>query len=154
MIVHILAIIGLIYVCINSQYLMKTFLALCIIHNLGAIGITAGAHRLWSHRAYSASFIWKFVVMLLNSSIFIIIIFLQMPIKVQFSIGVETTDYITNSQILISIHILLKMDSFSHMWDGYLRKNQQNLYNKVEKQICQIYKKTQQLCFKKDIIYY
>ncbi len=144
MIVHILAIIGLIYVFIYPQYFMKTFLTLCIIHNLGAIGITAGAHRLWSHRAYSASFIWRLVIMLLNSSIFMSIILIQMLIKAQFFTGAETTDYIINSQIPIQIHTLSRMDSSSRMWDGYLKRNHKNLCNRVEKLTCQIYKKTQQ----------
>ena len=65
--VHIIALIGLLYVFFNTALLNKIFITHCILHSLGALGITAGAHRLWAHRAYEASKPWKFVVMLLNS---------------------------------------------------------------------------------------
>lgn len=35
-----------------------------------AMGITAGAHRLWSHRAYKAKWPLRFVLMLLQTTAF------------------------------------------------------------------------------------
>jgi fatty-acid desaturase len=59
--------IGLGYIFFGADNLSKLLIAACIIHNAYAIGITAGAHRLWAHKAYQAGFIWKTLIMLLNS---------------------------------------------------------------------------------------
>jgi stearoyl-CoA desaturase (delta-9 desaturase) len=72
--VHVFGIIGLICAFMNIQLIGKIFLTACILHNIGALGITAGSHRLWSHKAYQASFIWRFIIMLFNSSNFYLII--------------------------------------------------------------------------------
>ena len=68
--VHLMGIIGLIYAITSSELFTKILLTHCIIHNLAALGITAGAHRLWAHKSYQASSIWKVIVMLLNSGTF------------------------------------------------------------------------------------
>ena len=65
--VHIMALVGIIYAISDHVLIGKIILTHCIIHNLEALGITAGAHRLWSHKAYQASTAWKVVVMILNS---------------------------------------------------------------------------------------
>lgn len=65
--VHIVALVGLIYAITDTTLFSKILLTHCIIHNLAALGITAGSHRLWSHKSYEASLPWKVVVMLLNS---------------------------------------------------------------------------------------
>ena len=38
-----------------------------ILWPITGFGITGGAHRLWAHRSYKASFAYRFVVMLVNS---------------------------------------------------------------------------------------
>ena len=70
--VHILGLVGLIYVFCNVQLLPKILLIACIFHNLYAMGITAGVHRLWAHKSYQASTPFKIFLMLLNSGILII----------------------------------------------------------------------------------
>jgi hypothetical protein len=114
--VHILGVIGLVYAIIDYTLLPKIILTHCIFHNLYALGITTGAHRLWSHRAYKATNLWKAIIMLLNSGIFAILS--QVPIKDQSSTGAEITDSITNILILNSIHTPSAKDSSSHMSDG------------------------------------
>jgi stearoyl-CoA desaturase (delta-9 desaturase) len=40
---------------------------LCLLYEtIGGLGITAGAHRLWSHRAYTATKTYRFLLMLFN----------------------------------------------------------------------------------------
>lgn len=65
--VHIMGFIGLIYAFNEPALFSKILLTHCIFHNVWALGITAGAHRLWSHKSYQASFVWKVIVMILNS---------------------------------------------------------------------------------------
>ena len=42
------------------------FLAGFFYDHLGGLGITAGAHRLWSHKSYAANDTYRFIVMLFN----------------------------------------------------------------------------------------
>jgi stearoyl-CoA desaturase (Delta-9 desaturase) len=65
--VHILGLIGLLFAIYNTQLLPKVLLITCIFHNLYAIGITGGVHRLWAHKSYQASTPFKIFLMLLNS---------------------------------------------------------------------------------------
>lgn len=67
MIVHVLALFGLIYAIANPTLFSKILLTHCIFHNLWAIGITAGSHRLWAHKSYQANIVWKTFIMILNS---------------------------------------------------------------------------------------
>ena len=68
--VHVLSIIGLVYAFIDYTLIPKILLTHCIFHNLYALGITTGAHRLWSHKAYKATNLWKAMIMILNSGNF------------------------------------------------------------------------------------
>jgi len=45
---------------------IKTDFALLAYESLGGIGVTAGAHRLWSHRTYTATTPFRFLLMILN----------------------------------------------------------------------------------------
>lgn len=65
--IHIMAVFGLIYALTEPALFAKILLTHCIFHNLWAIGITAGSHRLWAHKSYKASFLWRVIVMILNS---------------------------------------------------------------------------------------
>ncbi|ETN73022.1 hypothetical protein NECAME_18547, partial [Necator americanus] len=38
------------------------------LHIFGGLGITAGAHRLWSHRSYKAALPVRILLMIMNSS--------------------------------------------------------------------------------------
>ncbi|PIO62383.1 stearoyl-CoA 9-desaturase, partial [Teladorsagia circumcincta] len=40
------------------------------LHVVGAIGVTAGAHRLWSHRAYKAKLPYRIMLMLMDTTAF------------------------------------------------------------------------------------
>lgn len=96
--VHILAVLGLIYAITDYTLIPKILLTHCTFHMIYAMGITTGAHRLWSHRAYKANNIWKAIVMIINSGMHIGLF--KVPIKDQSSTGAETTDFITSSVIL------------------------------------------------------
>ena len=65
-IAHILAIFGFIY-CINNPNPIYLFFEIFLWHNLLGLGITAGAHRLWSHKSYKATKLLKYFLMILNS---------------------------------------------------------------------------------------
>jgi stearoyl-CoA desaturase (delta-9 desaturase) len=45
---------------------VKVFLVALIYEVFGGFGITAGAHRLWSHRSYKANIIFRSILMLFN----------------------------------------------------------------------------------------
>ena len=62
--VHIAAVIGVFHVPYCSYY---TLLWAYILWPIGGLGITAGVHRLWSHRSYKASFPLRVALMLMNS---------------------------------------------------------------------------------------
>ena len=114
--VHVIALFGLIYAFSDHVLFSKILLTHCILHNLWGLGITAGAHRLWAHKSYQASFLWKVIVMILNSGkIFILI---KVPIKGPFFTGAETIDSITNFPIPISIHTPLRKDFSLPTVDG------------------------------------
>jgi len=62
--VHIAAIYGLLTIPICHTY---TLLLAFILWPISAIGITAGVHRLWSHRSYKATLPLRIVLMIWNS---------------------------------------------------------------------------------------
>lgn len=57
---HLGALVGLKQIFTTAQ--IKTTILAYILYNLGGLGITAGAHRLWSHRSYKAK--WPLRIML------------------------------------------------------------------------------------------
>ena len=61
---HILAIIGFINL-ISCSY--KTIIFALILWPISGLGITAGSHRLWSHRSYEASYLYRLLLMLFQS---------------------------------------------------------------------------------------
>mmetsp|Transcript_37689 Transcript_37689/g.52198 ORF Transcript_37689/g.52198 Transcript_37689/m.52198 type:complete len:612 (-) Transcript_37689:95-1930(-) len=63
--VHVWAFIGVFTAVPHAA--PKTFLLNFICYILFGFGITAGAHRLWSHRSYKAHSVVEFVLMLCNS---------------------------------------------------------------------------------------
>ncbi|VDL73901.1 unnamed protein product [Nippostrongylus brasiliensis] len=65
---HVGAVIGfyqLIFVAKWATVFWSLFL-----HVVGAIGITAGAHRLWSHRAYKANLPYRILLMIMDTTAF------------------------------------------------------------------------------------
>ncbi|CAL8145716.1 unnamed protein product [Orchesella dallaii] len=52
--VHLSGLYGL-YLCIFGQVFLKTFIFQLVLGYLANFGITAGAHRLWSHKSYKAN---------------------------------------------------------------------------------------------------
>ncbi|XP_053393006.1 stearoyl-CoA desaturase 5-like isoform X2 [Mercenaria mercenaria] len=64
---HIAAIYGLYIV---PQAKLATLVWTLILYWLSGIGITAGAHRLWSHRSYKAKLPMRVILALLNSMAF------------------------------------------------------------------------------------
>ncbi|KAL0132477.1 hypothetical protein PUN28_000317 [Cardiocondyla obscurior] len=57
---HIIAIHGLITI---FSLKVKTILWLLFLYEIGCIGITAGAHRLWSHRSYKVNLPLKLIIL-------------------------------------------------------------------------------------------
>ena len=62
--VHLGAVYGLYLLPSSHVYSLIFYFWLFIVSGLG---ITAGAHRLWSHRSYDATFTYRFLLMLMNS---------------------------------------------------------------------------------------
>jgi len=62
---HILAVYGCYLMVTRAQW--KTWLWIFFLHNAGGLGVTAGAHRLWSHRTYKAKWPLKFLLVLMDS---------------------------------------------------------------------------------------
>lgn len=63
---HSLAIVGLYHYFFTAQY--KTMLYTNFVTVLFALGITCGAHRLWSHRTYEAKLPLRIFLMILNTA--------------------------------------------------------------------------------------
>jgi len=62
--VHLLALFGLTFIpSCNPATLFWAF----ILWPISGFGITGGAHRLWSHRSYTAALSYRWVVMIFNS---------------------------------------------------------------------------------------
>ena len=66
-VIHILGIIGC-YLAFQASY--KTLLFALLLHVLGCLGITAGAHRLWTHRSYKAHFLLRVALMIMDTLAF------------------------------------------------------------------------------------
>jgi len=60
---HLLTLISCFYI---FEYTLKTWIAFFVLYYLSGVGITGGAHRLWAHRSYKASFPVRFYFMLCN----------------------------------------------------------------------------------------
>jgi stearoyl-CoA desaturase (delta-9 desaturase) len=65
---HVSAIYGL-YLCFVSAKWQTTAFAI-ILYLLSGLGITAGAHRLWSHRSYKAKFPLRLILAFFNTMAF------------------------------------------------------------------------------------
>jgi stearoyl-CoA desaturase (Delta-9 desaturase) len=62
--VHLLALFGLTFI---SSCKPATLFWAFILWPISGFGITGGAHRLWSHRSYTAALSYRWVVMIFNS---------------------------------------------------------------------------------------
>ena len=62
---HVAAIYG-IYLCYTSA-MWQTIIAMFLFDILAGLGITAGAHRLWSHRSYKAKFPLRVLLAILQT---------------------------------------------------------------------------------------
>ncbi|XP_072746321.1 acyl-CoA Delta-9 desaturase-like isoform X2 [Anoplolepis gracilipes] len=58
--------VGMLYACFIFKWLedLRTTIWIFIMAMIGAIGITAGAHRLWTHRAYKAKWPLRIILVL------------------------------------------------------------------------------------------
>ncbi|KAK5966565.1 Acyl-CoA desaturase 2 [Trichostrongylus colubriformis] len=65
---HIGALIGLYQLIFVAKW--STVFWTFFLHVVGAIGVTAGAHRLWSHRAYKANLPYRILLMLMDTTAF------------------------------------------------------------------------------------
>tara|TARA_A100001015_G_scaffold303250_1_gene392608 strand:+ start:505 stop:861 length:357 start_codon:yes stop_codon:yes gene_type:complete len=62
---HILAFQGLVSLIYYYNY--KIYIEIICLTQISGLGITAGAHRLWSHRSYKAKFTLRCFLMILIS---------------------------------------------------------------------------------------
>jgi len=60
---HALTLVSLLYL---FEYTWKSWVAFFLLYYFSGVGITGGAHRLWAHRSYKASFIVRFYLMICN----------------------------------------------------------------------------------------
>lgn len=63
---HAFAVAGLVKL-VNHERCWSLFVETMILYMVGGMGITCGAHRLWSHRAYKANALFRAFLMLLTS---------------------------------------------------------------------------------------
>ncbi|KAK6054898.1 stearoyl-CoA 9-desaturase [Cooperia oncophora] len=63
---HVGSLIGLYQVVFDAKW--QTIGWMLFLHIFGGLGITAGAHRLWSHRSYKAALPLRVLLMIMNSS--------------------------------------------------------------------------------------
>ncbi|XP_025192204.1 acyl-CoA Delta(11) desaturase-like isoform X2 [Melanaphis sacchari] len=66
--VHLGALYG-VYLAFVSAKLTTTIFAICL-YQITAIGVTAGSHRLWSHRAFKATWQLRLIIIILNTIAF------------------------------------------------------------------------------------
>jgi stearoyl-CoA desaturase (delta-9 desaturase) len=67
--VHVLGLVGLIWFAF-MDIKIRILIAFVILHTLTGLGVTAGAHRLWAHKCYTASYPLRVFLMLMNSNCF------------------------------------------------------------------------------------
>lgn len=65
---HLGALMGLRQCFVSAQW--KTVALAYLLYMMGGIGITAGAHRLWSHRSYRAKWPYRLIVAAFNTMAF------------------------------------------------------------------------------------
>ncbi|CAK1597377.1 unnamed protein product [Parnassius mnemosyne] len=65
---HLSALYGLYLACTSAKW--QSIFFFYILFVLSSIGITAGAHRLWTHKAYKANMPLQIILMLMNSLAF------------------------------------------------------------------------------------
>ncbi|XP_014252741.1 acyl-CoA Delta(11) desaturase-like [Cimex lectularius] len=65
---HLAAVYGLYSLVFEAQW--KTVLFVFVLYQMSALGITAGAHRLWSHRAYKAKLPLRILLAFFNTLAF------------------------------------------------------------------------------------
>lgn len=66
---HVFALHGL-YLVIRGQVMWRSVMFSCFLYVISMLGITAGAHRLWSHRSYKAKMPLRVILMIFNTIAF------------------------------------------------------------------------------------
>lgn len=61
--IHIMAVIGLF---LTAKAKWGTILLLPVLYVIGGLGVTAGVHRLWSHKSYKATVLLRILLMIFN----------------------------------------------------------------------------------------
>uniref|UniRef100_A0A1I7WI59 Stearoyl-CoA desaturase 5 n=1 Tax=Heterorhabditis bacteriophora TaxID=37862 RepID=A0A1I7WI59_HETBA len=60
----------ILFLKISLIYAININIPAVFVYVTGALGITAGAHRLWAHRAYKAKLSYRILVMIMNCTAF------------------------------------------------------------------------------------
>jgi hypothetical protein len=121
-VVHLLAVIGMVYNAVHPHTLLKVISRLLqvlavhvLFHLLYALGITGGAHRLWAHKTYHASSPLKLFLMLLCSGKPTL---MKAPTRARSSTGLATTASTTSSRTPSSTPTPWSGASSTHIWGG------------------------------------
>lgn len=97
---------------------------------LGGEGVAVGAHRLYSHKAFKATFVVTLMLIIfhtmagqvINVTYTVITIFyninFEFCLRIVCTFGLETTDFIINTVIQMLTHITLTEASSSVIWVG------------------------------------
>lgn len=116
----------------NENWIFKFYILAYIYGIFGGMGITCGAHRLWSHRSYKANYKMRIVLAIANliafqNSIFDWVNycylreteqFLQSPSDSAFDCRFKTTECTISLPTLMPIHITRNVDCSFRIWDG------------------------------------
>lgn len=126
------------YRCANFNFILNAkylYLLDIFLYRAGGYGITAGAHRLWSHRSYKAKWPLKIILIILNTLAFEVSIMLLNTIsksvmdlttsylRMRWWIGLETIAFIINTLKPMPIPIMPNGGFSSPIWAGCCVKN-------------------------------
>lgn len=110
-------------------------------------GVTAGAHRLWTHRSYKAKLPLQIILLILYSAAGMVItffklfreyIYIEVRVVIRYNVfyripcstGLEIIECIISIAKLMPIPITREEDSFFHTWVGSCKKNIRRWYEK------------------------
>ncbi|KOB64923.1 Delta11-desaturase, partial [Operophtera brumata] len=125
---HLAALYGL-YLGVTSAH-WGTLLLAYIIFVAAAIGVTAGAHRLWAHRTYKATLPLQILLMIMNTFAFqntaityavpfIGSVCFLLPTIIPMYFWGETLNtawHITVLRYILNLHITFLVNSAAHFW--------------------------------------
>lgn len=123
---HMAALYG-VYCCFYAKW--QTLLFAFIMYVCGGLGITAGAHRLWSHRTYKAKMplrillaLFQTIALQVNFGFFFNLknsLILNLIFRIRFMNGHAIIVCIISTLRPMQTHIMQREDFSSRIWDGF-----------------------------------